>query len=187
MLSIVIVYGFLSSSCVSVKSFSNPDLNITGKTLGVLPFDCRNERAGMLMSDFVGSNILDSGFKIIERTHLAKILEEHGLSQSGITRKSDYKRIGQIANLDYLLIGNIQFFGNTEFIWLTTARIIDAVTGQVILSVTYECSEISEFSVINKVGEKIGTAIKEEIAKNRGTLRISRSEHKQRKSTSYFK
>ena len=100
------------------KSYSTPSCNIAGKVLGVLPFYSDIPSVGFLVSDTVGANLIDSGCKVIERSYLASILEEHGLSQTGITENVDYRKIGKIASVDYLLVGNVEAKERSKFLML---------------------------------------------------------------------
>jgi curli biogenesis system outer membrane secretion channel CsgG len=133
------------------KSYSTPSCKIAGKALGVLPFYSDIPSVGFLVSDTVGANLIDSGCKVIERSYLASILEEHGLSQTGITESIDYRKIGKITSVDYLLVGNVEVKERSKFRMLgkfasgeqyteiswATARIVDVTTGLVIIAVTW--------------------------------------------------
>jgi curli biogenesis system outer membrane secretion channel CsgG len=133
------------------KSYSTPSFKIAGKALGVLPFYSDIPSVGFLVSDTVGANLIDSGCKVIERSYLASILEEHGLSQTGITESIDYRKIGKITSVDYLLVGNVEVKERSNFLMLgkfasgeqyteisgATARIVDVTTGQVFIAVTW--------------------------------------------------
>jgi curli biogenesis system outer membrane secretion channel CsgG len=100
------------------KSYSTPSCKIVGKALGVLPFYSDIPSVGVLVSDTVGANLIDSGCKVIERSYLASILEEHGLSQTGITESIDYRKIAKITSVDYLLVGNVEAKERSKFLML---------------------------------------------------------------------
>ena len=159
------------------KSYSTPSCKIAGKALGVLPFYSDIQSVGLVVSDTVGANLIDSGCKIIERTYLATILKEHGLSQTGITESIDYREIGKITNVDYLLVGNVEAKERSKFLVLgkfargnhyteisgATARIVDVTTGQVIVAVTWHKKKPAYDPIM--VGEELASAIKQRIIK----------------------
>ena len=106
---LALVLGACASPAPPIpKSYSTPSCKIAGKALGVLPFYSDIQSVGLVVSDTVGANLIDSGCKVIERSYLTSILEEHGLSQAGITESIDYRKIGKITSVDYLLVGNVE-------------------------------------------------------------------------------
>jgi curli biogenesis system outer membrane secretion channel CsgG len=159
------------------KSYSTPNCKIAGKALGILPFYSDIPSVGFLVSDTVGANLIDSGCKVIERSYLASLLKEHGLSQTGITESIDYRKIGKITSVDYLLVGNVEAKERSKFFMLgtfasgqqyteisgATARIVDVTTGQVIVAVTWHKKKPTKDPIM--VGEELASAIKQEIMK----------------------
>jgi curli biogenesis system outer membrane secretion channel CsgG len=159
------------------KSYSAPSCKIAGKALGILPFYSDIPSVGFIVSDTVGANLIDSGCKVIERSYLASILKEHGLSQTGITESIDYRKIGKITSVDYLLVGNVEAKERSKFFMLgtfakgeqyteisgATARIVDVTTGQVIIAVTWHKKKPTKDPVL--VGEELASAIKQGIMK----------------------
>jgi curli biogenesis system outer membrane secretion channel CsgG len=165
-----------STSQIS-RSYSTPSCKVAGKALGVLPFYSDITSVGLVVSDTAGANLIDSGCKIIERSYLATILKEHGPSQTGITESIDYRKIGKITNVDYLLVGNVEAKERSKFLVLgrfaqggqyteisgATARIVDVFTGQVVVAVTWHKKKPARDPIM--VGEELASAIKQEIMK----------------------
>jgi TolB-like protein len=52
-------------------------------------------------------------FRVIDRSHLQALIQEHKLSSTGIIDPQTAKRLGQIAGADALVTGNITPFGDT--------------------------------------------------------------------------
>ena len=175
--------GYLLASCASTKSYSVPSCNIKRTTLGVLPFLSENQSFGNHVSDAVGSNLLDSGSRIIERSFLVHILNEHGYSELGLTESINYKEIGKLVKADYLLVGSLDvgvynpgaavcaWMGgnpNTPFMSGATAKIVDINTEQVVVSVTVSAGKGSLASLQPaKMGKSLAAGIKREIAKTK--------------------
>jgi hypothetical protein len=86
---------------------TNANRTITGGELGLLPLDCNVPKVGNVISDTIGHNLLDSPLVIVERTYLARILEEQKISLTGLTESIDYSRIGKMSNVDYLLLRTV--------------------------------------------------------------------------------
>ena len=175
--------GYLLASCASTKSNSVRSCYIKGTTLGVLPFRSDNQSFGNDVSDAVGSNLLDSACRIIERSFLVHILNEHGYSELGLTESINYKEIGKLVKADYLLVGSLDvgvyepgaaYFGwfkgksNTPFMSGATAKIVDINTEQVVVSVTVSAGKGSLASLQPaKMGKSLAAGIKREIAKTK--------------------
>jgi len=143
--------SLLLSSCTSVESYSKPNYEIIGKKLGVFAFYSDISGVGITVSDTVSANLIHSGYMVIEREYLDGILKEHGYSQAGITQSPNYREIGRISKVDYLLVGSVDSKrvktgtcclgsggGESTHISGAVARIIDVNTGEVLLSVTVD-------------------------------------------------
>jgi hypothetical protein len=119
--------------------------------LGILPFRCTDPSVGDLVADSVTANLLDSNFVVIERTYLAEIVGEQGLSLTGLTDSSDYRKIGHLVDVDFFVVGTVglmqgvayrgfgQFSrgGSYSFINSASARVINVRTGQVVITCSY--------------------------------------------------
>jgi len=121
------------------------------KKLGILPFRCADPSVGDLVADSVAANLLDSNFMVIERTYLTDIVREQGLSLNGLTERSDYRKIGHLADADFFVVGTVGLMqgvsyrgygkfskgGSYSYINSASARVISVYTGQVVVSCAY--------------------------------------------------
>lgn len=149
------------------ESNSKPGLNITGGKLGILAFQSIVPSIGIAVSDVVGTELMDSPFSIIERAYLAQILQEQGFAVSGITETSNFKQIGALSGVDYLLVGNVAVrSARWQRITSSTARVIDVKTGEVLISATYTPPKRG-WAAPNYMGESLAEAIKREVAKSK--------------------
>jgi curli biogenesis system outer membrane secretion channel CsgG len=172
----VIIFFLFFTGCAgpsSVQTYSAQGCDIRGASMGVLSFYCAIPDVGSMVSDALSANLMDSRCKIIERTYLAEILEEHGLGQSGITEKFDYQAARKIVNVDYFIVGNVQALATrassmdagTTVAKTTirtsgaTARIVDVNTGEVVMTVIYSLSRPVEKSPA-EIGKTLAESIK---------------------------
>ena len=159
----VIIVFLIFTGCAghsSVQTYSTQGCDIRGASIGVLSFYCAIPDVGNLVSDALSANLMDSRCKIIERTYLAEILEEHGLGQSGIPEKFDYQALRKIVSLDFLIVGNVQALASRDSSMDSrmtaakttirssgaTARIVAVETGEVVMTLIYNPSSPVEIS-----------------------------------------
>ena len=119
--------------------------------LGMPPFRCSNPQVGGMVADSVASNLLETNLTIVERGYLAEILREQGLTLTGLTEMTDYRRIGRLMDVDFLLAGTIgplegvayRGFGkfsslrSYSYVSNASARIVHIDTGRVVVSCVY--------------------------------------------------
>ena len=156
MLLFVISFFVLASCSHSVTSYSKPDLNIEKGKIGILPFSSNIPEVGSVVSDTIGAYLLDSGVEVVERTFLAGVLEEQNVSYIEIDIP-DYKKIGEAARVDFLLVGNVAFSS-------ASARIIDAATGDVLLIAIFQPNKVSGSATAVDIGESLAKSINKELA-----------------------
>ncbi len=151
---------FSLCSCFhSVESYSKPDLHVKGDRLGILPFSSNIPEVGKVVSDTIGANLLASGLKVVERTHMARILQEQGISFLEIDFP-DYKKIGEFAEVDFLLVGNVAFSS-------ATVRVVDASTGETLIITVFQPNKISGSASAVDMGEYLAKSIDKELARIR--------------------
>jgi len=108
-------------------------LNRTGGiTVAVYPFYDQNHRYSDLSKyvseDFsVFLNHYRQNFKIIDRSYLEQMLEEHQLNAEGLIDPRTAKRFGMIIAADYYITGKITLF---EYSFQLTVHVINTETGE---------------------------------------------------------
>jgi hypothetical protein len=156
MLSLIILLFFLVSCSHSVKSYSEPNLSIEKGKVGILPFSSNIPEVGYVVSDTIGAYLLDSGVEVLERTYLAGILEEQNVGYIEIY-SPDYKKIGEAAKVDFLLVGNVAFSS-------ASARLIDAATGDVLIIAIFQPNKVSGSASAVDIGESLAKSINKKLA-----------------------
>ncbi len=99
------------------------------------------------------------GIRLIERTLLRKLLEEHALSETGILDGNSTKEIGKILGVDIIVSGTLIDLGaeKTE----VNARVLDAQTGAILAAARTQVPKTwSDSSVL--VRRRSAVAISEE-------------------------
>jgi hypothetical protein len=148
--------------------------------LGILPFSCNNPVVGDMVADSVAANLLDSPFAVIERAYLVALLQEQALSITGFTETSDYRKIGNLANVDFLLVGTVGLLEGVSYRWGkaskysfvtdASARIVSVETGQILVSCSYQIPSgggSKYWMQPTVVGKTIALALKEALEKKR--------------------
>ncbi|MBA7701938.1 hypothetical protein ES703_110686 [subsurface metagenome] len=169
---LLVAINLLISCATPTETFVKPNLIVEGRRLGITPCHCETASVGNIVSDTIGANLFDTGFIIIERTYLSKILEEQGLNLSRGPESIDYQSIGKLSTVDYLLVGSVAAREKASFfaygymaggsrrikIFSATIRIIDVNTGEVLAITTFQKPQ-GEDSAVN-VGKSLAQAIK---------------------------
>jgi len=142
-----------------VKSYSKPDIQLEGKSLGIMPFSSNIPEVGKVVSDTIGANLLESGFKIVDRTHIGKILQEEGISYLEIDYP-DYKKIGNLAEVNFLLVGNVAFSS-------ATVRLLDTATGETLIVTVFRPSRITDSASAVDMGQYLAKSMGKELSRAR--------------------
>jgi curli biogenesis system outer membrane secretion channel CsgG len=156
--SSLITLVFLLTSCASsVKSYSKPDLRIETGRLGILPFSSNIPEVGNVVSDTIGANLLASGFNIVDRTHMARLLKERDISHLEID-SPDYKKIGDVTNVRFVLVGNVAFSS-------ATARVVDASTGETLIITIFQPNKIIGSASAGDIGDRLAKSLSKKLVK----------------------
>jgi len=103
----------------------------------------RPKNAGSVMADIFTEKLLGTGlYQLIERRQIQKILDEFGLSITGLLDSKSPAEVGEILKVDGLVIGTVSEYcdyqaglnwgGDVDF----SARLIDVHSGSVVWSVS---------------------------------------------------
>lgn len=148
---------FLIAACVQYRIEDVPskpafDHNFI-KKIAVVEFSnyASREDAGRIIPDQIEQLLInESGYEVINRMQLDHILREHNLSSRGILSSSTVRRIGQLAGVDALVVGNVVKYQLTDkekkkgLLWFKrrtalvvfTFKVLNTRTGQVVFSKT---------------------------------------------------
>jgi hypothetical protein len=142
-----------------VKSYSKPDIHLEGKSVGIMPFSSNIPEVGNVVSDTIGGDLLECGFKIVDRTHIGKILQDEGISYLEIDFP-DYSKIGSLAEVNFLLVGNIAFSS-------AVVRLIDTATGETLIVTVFRPNLITDSTSAVDMGRYLAESISKELSRGR--------------------
>ena len=124
--------------------------NLPDKDIGVavLSFETTEGRTeardlGEAAAILINQNLVNiPNISVVERQRLKDIMEEIGLSQSGMT--SDEIEVGNLLNVEFLIAGAVADMGNR---FLLAARFINVETGNILQSASVEIPSSSFLSI----------------------------------------
>ncbi len=105
-------------------------------TLAAFPFSCeeklRRQRVGFAVAELMSHRfVAESGFVVVERGEINKLLNEQKLQASGATDSATAVRLGRVLGAGALLLGNIN---RVDGVYQVNARIVNAETSEVVVS-----------------------------------------------------
>lgn len=84
------------------------------------------------VTDLVVTELVNCGeFEVLERMQVAKILNELGFQQTGITDTSKAVELGKLLNTDTVMIGTLQQFNSSLVI---NVKIVEVSTGKILFA-----------------------------------------------------
>ena len=146
-------------NCASTEGFiKNQERYNEIKTIAVLPFVANDRGSSAIMAEAIQTNLMNSRFKILERSQLTKILQENALTMSGIVEGNE-SFVGKLSGVDALVMGSLtmsngfagmMYGGNIDYVSNCSARLVDCQNGEVLASATFSNPSASNMSgVIN--------------------------------------
>ena len=148
---------FSLCSCGYVKSYSKPDMHLKGKSVGIMPFSSNFPQVGNVVSDTIGGNLLARGLNVVDRTKIGKILQDEGISYLEIDYP-DYHKIGNLAEVNFLLVGNIAYAS-------AVVRLIDTATGETLIITVFRPNLITESASAVDMGRDLAKSIGKELTR----------------------
>ncbi len=115
------------------------------------------------VTDLLSTELVNTGmFEVVERMQVAKVLNEQGFQQSGITDSSKAVKLGKILNTKNIVVGTVSKLGRS---FLVNVKIVNVATGNIIFavksvarreeSIVKACEEISVKLVYKIMGIKL--------------------------------
>ena len=94
------------------------------------------------------------GYRVVDRTHLKAILQEHKLAASGIIDPATARQLGKIAGVDALVTGTVTPFGDSVRL---SVKALDVNTATMLASTTADVPKTR--AVEELLARSVGTAI----------------------------
>jgi len=89
---------------------------------------------------------------------MARLLEEKDISHLEVD-SPDYKKIGDVTNVRFVLLGNIAFSS-------ATARVVDASTGETLIIAIFQPSKIIGTASAVDIGNSLAKSLGKKITKS---------------------
>lgn len=163
--------GHLDLASVTAK----PGLDMRNSRLGILPLRSYPADIGSSISVAIGNELKNTGFEITEPAEMIRILKERNITPQSVTQSSDYRMVGKVCNVDYILAGKaVVTILSKEFVNFgvappdfqeTIAEIIDTSNGDVVLRAIVEGSPKEKLHRADIIGRALADAIKKELKK----------------------
>jgi hypothetical protein len=155
------------------RASSKPGLDLQNSRLGILPLRSYPADIGSVISVVIGNELKDTGIEITETAEMIRILKEQNIIPRSVTQSSDYRMIGRVCQVDYLLVGKAVITTlSKKFVRTgvaaadfqeTTAEIVDTKSGEVVLRATVERPPKDKWHSAEIIGEALAAAIKKEL------------------------
>jgi len=134
---------FISILCFILISiyFITPSVRAQAKiTIAVLNFEAKNvsQETAEAVSDILSTELFNTNrFQVIERQAIEKIFEEHKLQMSGVTDMDQAAQIGQLLNVQKIMIGSVSKLGSA---YIINTRLVNVETGELELAENVQSS-----------------------------------------------
>lgn len=106
---LIILVTLLVVGCETTRTTINAEAAQSVKSIAIMPVELAPGIAPEVASEmesFFTTQLMNAGFKVVERHRMAAILKEQALAQSGLTA-DDAIKIGQLSHADALLFGKV--------------------------------------------------------------------------------
>ena len=101
-----------------LRGGSAPGFSIPADTrLAVIAVSKLSEDIRNIAADVLTGELLKLGLQVVERQQMDFLLQEQNLSVSGVTEGADYKSIGRVLDVRYLVLLNVSEFSDYEGVW----------------------------------------------------------------------
>ncbi len=107
-LSVLLIGIFLlSSGCITVQSYTKPDVDFSKiKKIALIKLGAQDALLSQIVTDHVSLGFRKKGFNIIEKEQLKVIIDENVIMQSGLTEQ-DRKTLS-LAGVDGVIVGTVR-------------------------------------------------------------------------------
>lgn len=169
---VIAILASCAPATVSTRRNEKYDLSRI-KRVTVFPFSSNDADLGTNLADALGTELLGMGYDLIERNQIEEILREQKFELTGVVTPEKAKKIGQLAEVDGIITGNVTPFLGSGFVWGgegsiagANVRLIDTESGQIAFSSSYKNGEINAtFQRFNRSVSVIAKSIAASLSK----------------------
>ncbi|MBN1999607.1 hypothetical protein JW935_18780 [candidate division KSB1 bacterium] len=145
---------YISCAFIAIAVFFAPHTGFSQAktTIAVLNFEAKNvgQETADAVADILSTELFNTNrFRVIERTAIAQLLQEHQLQMTGVTDMSQAAELGKVLNAEKIMIGSVSRLGQT---YIINTRLVDVQTGALELAQNTK-SENGEEGLPAAIGE----------------------------------
>lgn len=166
--------------CGSAKSVRNPNYDYSKlRKIAILQLSGPKKYADIVTNNLT-FGLIEAGYTVVERAQASKILEEHGMTGTGMMNEEEMAKAGRLLGADAIMLGAVTkvnlkpdqsnvfeaSFNPKEGIGNAFVRLVDVETGALIAMVKFKNSmsmlyfNESEDAICNKLMKELLAAIK---------------------------
>jgi TolB-like protein len=126
-------------------------------TVGVMPFQSRDEQRGREVTDIVTADLsMNTSIKLVERSRMDQVLGELGLSRAGVGDPEAAQKVGFLAGANVLVWGRLFLIDKQAMV---VARVVGVETGRVFAEQVRGTDTQDLLPLIDELTTKIGDRI----------------------------
>ncbi len=147
-------------SVATSDSDAAPSLHIL--TVGVLPFQSRDEQRARELTDIVTADLsMRAEVKLVERSRLDQVMTELGLSKTGVGDPETAQKVGFLAGANVLVWGRLFLIDKQAMV---IARVVGVETGRVFAEQVRGADTEDLLPMVDELARKVGERITKERA-----------------------
>ena len=129
-------------------------------TVGVLPFQSRDEQRAREVTDIVTADLsMNTAIKLVERSRMDQVLWELGLSKAGVGDPETAQKVGFLAGANVLVWGRLFLIDKQAMV---VARVVGVETGRIFAEQVRGADTQDLLPLIDELTRKVGDRVTKE-------------------------
>lgn len=129
-------------------------------TVGVLPFQSRDEQRAREVTDIVTADLsMNTAIKLVERSRMDQVLGELGLSKAGVGDPETAQKVGFLAGANVLVWGRLFLIDKQAMV---VARVVGVETGRIFAEQVRGADTQDLLPLIDELTRKVGDRVTKE-------------------------
>lgn len=126
-------------------------------TVGVLPFQSRDEQRAREVTDIVTADLsMNPAIRLVERSRLDQVLGEMGLSKAGVSDAGTAQRVGFLAGANVLVWGRLFLIDKQAML---VGRVVGVETGRVFAEQVRGADTLDLLPLVDELARKVANCI----------------------------
>lgn len=158
---LIILLSCAKTALRTQSSASNFKLNKKNITIAIIDFKNIRQNTHPLMeviNGYLSSQLLKSSqIKVLERKKLKSLLDEIGLSMSGLVDSRSAVKAGKLIGAQYMVLGSIVFVRNKIMI---NARVVSVETTEILVSTSVRGDADKGLDLVEELSGELSDALR---------------------------